>query len=47
VGLAIRLIVSFKIYAASRNSTCDRRFPNSTLGRTTVEHELARLADVD
>jgi hypothetical protein len=47
VGLAIRLIVSFKIYPASCNSTCDRHFPDSTLGGTTVEHELASLADVD
>jgi hypothetical protein len=47
VGLAIRLIVSFEIYATSCNSTDDRGFPNSAFGSTTVVHKLAHPADVD
>src|SRR2546427_147396 len=47
VCLAIRLVVSFQIYASGRNTAGDRRFPDGTFGRAAIVFKRADLADVD
>src|SRR5262249_17483395 len=47
VRLAIRLVISGKIYTLGCDPTDGRGFPDSTLGGTTVVFELAHATDVD
>src|SRR5262249_15523135 len=44
---SIRLGISIEVYTSSGDPTGDRRFPDGTLGSTTVVFELPNGTDVD
>jgi hypothetical protein len=47
MGFAIRLLVSFKVYASRCDTTGDRCFPNGAPRPTTIVFKRPRATDID